>query len=517
MIDRRHFLTSAAGAAAFGAALLTRADLAAQEVPRRRALHEMGEGDPDLETFRDFVEVMRRRDAQQGVVNWETLAAVHSRLCPHGNWFFLPWHRAYLRMYEQAARDVTGNAAFAMPYWDWTASPDFPRAFAERTVAGRPNPLHIEGRAVGRGSRMDTATVGRRVIDRVLATRAFETFASSRPFGQDSTHPRWIQARGSSQLLEATPHDLCHVTIGGWMAGMSSPRDPVFLMHHGNVDRIWAEWNARGGVNTRERIWTDMVFNNHFWRTDGTVYSERVADTQVPEAMGYSFGLGPAAAGMPVSAADEAIVAVAAGDAAGAGIGRFRQSVPLPAPATPERAASLAFSVNDGALSRLLGGAEVSAEALRGGGGDALGGAGAQNIGSLLGADGGAAEPAPAPGGAAEARVVAVLRRIAVSAPEGTALRLFVNRPDATGATPTEDPHFAGQIGFFGILPNGGCRPGEAPPTAALDITETLEGLRRAGRLSGPVTLQIIAAGLESGAGGGPGTVCPAEVELAVV
>jgi tyrosinase len=33
-----------------------------------------------------------------------------------------------------------------------------------------------------------------------------------------------------------------HNIIGGWMADMSSPTDPIFYLHHGNVDRLWDAW-----------------------------------------------------------------------------------------------------------------------------------------------------------------------------------------------------------------------------------------------------------------------------------
>jgi len=33
-----------------------------------------------------------------------------------------------------------------------------------------------------------------------------------------------------------------HVWVGGSMGPMSSPNDPVFFLHHCNVDRLWAQW-----------------------------------------------------------------------------------------------------------------------------------------------------------------------------------------------------------------------------------------------------------------------------------
>src|SRR5215212_7488142 len=44
--------------------------------------------------------------------------------CQHNSWFFLPWHRMYLRYFEQiVAATVSrlgGPADWALPYWDYS-------------------------------------------------------------------------------------------------------------------------------------------------------------------------------------------------------------------------------------------------------------------------------------------------------------------------------------------------------------------------------------------------------------
>lgn len=39
-------------------------------------------------------------------------------------------------------------------------------------------------------------------------------------------------------------HGAPHNWIGGTMARIDSPADPVFWLHHANIDRIWAQWQA---------------------------------------------------------------------------------------------------------------------------------------------------------------------------------------------------------------------------------------------------------------------------------
>jgi hypothetical protein len=43
-------------------------------------------------------------------------------------------------------------------------------------------------------------------------------------------------------------HNRVHVWVGGDMQFGTSPNDPVFFLHHANVDRLWAQWQASAGA-----------------------------------------------------------------------------------------------------------------------------------------------------------------------------------------------------------------------------------------------------------------------------
>ena len=45
---------------------------------------------------------------------WEQLASTHQNFCPHGNWFFLPWHRVYLHHFERTIAKISGKEDFAL-------------------------------------------------------------------------------------------------------------------------------------------------------------------------------------------------------------------------------------------------------------------------------------------------------------------------------------------------------------------------------------------------------------------
>jgi hypothetical protein len=102
----------------------------------------------DMETYVKAVALLRANDAkayqggfyQPGAINagfevrqtWSGLAWIHFASCPHGNWYFVPWHRVYLNYFEAACATVTGEPDFALPYWDWT-SLEMPEDFFNTT------------------------------------------------------------------------------------------------------------------------------------------------------------------------------------------------------------------------------------------------------------------------------------------------------------------------------------------------------------------------------------------------
>jgi tyrosinase len=54
---------------------------------------------------------------------------------------------------------------------------------------------------------------------------------------------------GTNGNLESNPHNLVHTEVGGRGGLMSNPDyaalDPIFYLHHANIDRMWAGWNQK--------------------------------------------------------------------------------------------------------------------------------------------------------------------------------------------------------------------------------------------------------------------------------
>ena len=73
-------------------------------------------------------------------------------------------------------------------------------------------------------------------VGRALATVPYD----APPWNFDSTLGKSFRNRAERNL-----HNLVHRWVGGTMMEGSSPNDPVFWLHHCNLDRLWGIWQQR--------------------------------------------------------------------------------------------------------------------------------------------------------------------------------------------------------------------------------------------------------------------------------
>jgi tyrosinase len=176
------------------------------------------------------------------------LAGIHGLPLPVSCWhgqrrrrgvllrLFLPWHRAYLYVFEQAVRDVVPDCF--IPWWDWRSESShlegIPRAFAEETFDGRPNPLAK--------APIRTPTANR-------DTRREPDSPSELPSSEDIERVLDLSDFGDfSDGLEEI-HNGVHGWMGGDMTNISyAAFDPIFWSHHSMIDRIWWLWQLRHGI-----------------------------------------------------------------------------------------------------------------------------------------------------------------------------------------------------------------------------------------------------------------------------
>jgi tyrosinase len=313
-VSRRTVLQSAAAAA--GAAVMATSS-SSQAAPAR--YRRLNVANPDarrfLESYKTAIRAMLALPPSDPR-NWYRNALVHTVDCPHGNWWFLVWHRGYVGWFEQTCRELSGDPDFAFPYWDWTADPRVPAAMYEDVL----NPSHPAfigafedfhdqfAKVVDKsswwkgGDPFDPGSQYAQLLNRSMRFPAdlwFDIHADPRGgmfFERDSARgltkdhpgldvdpdtlravslptvmsalrPRDFVTFASPKtafhsgltgfgLLEGSPHNLVHNCVGGaynappqpmggFMQSNMSPVDPLFMLHHSNMDRLWDLWTRK--------------------------------------------------------------------------------------------------------------------------------------------------------------------------------------------------------------------------------------------------------------------------------
>jgi hypothetical protein len=202
----------------------------------------------------------------------------------HGGPAFSPWHREFLRQFELDLQRISGNPKLTIPYWDWvTVKQDtdagwpFTNDFMGGMGTGADNRVETGQFAESAGlwavnvrtgatsgTARDNTTYLRRETGQDptdLPTLALLQRSLNRinydaaPIIEDPSFTGLTNAQIIAQLdasfrksLEYFLHNGPHGWVGGNMMPMTSPNDPIFFLHHCNIDRIWAIWQQRNAV-----------------------------------------------------------------------------------------------------------------------------------------------------------------------------------------------------------------------------------------------------------------------------
>ncbi|HEX6705267.1 MAG TPA: tyrosinase family protein [Albitalea sp.] len=209
--------------------------------------------------------------------------------CQHGSWYFLPWHRGYLLALEAQLRadivSLGGPGTWALPYWNYFggsqgSQAQMPPAFAQQAMPdGSANPLYVAMRygpdadgnvyiptdAWAETHPQDPNWSYGDVSSACLRNDLYTGSDPSTPLpgfgGPESSFSHSGSPHGN---MESNPHDLVHVYAGGQISEdnyglMADPGtaalDPIFYLHHCNIDRMWASWNAAGKANPNDPAW----------------------------------------------------------------------------------------------------------------------------------------------------------------------------------------------------------------------------------------------------------------------
>jgi len=399
--------------------------------PTRRNISNLAPNDPIIQNYKDAITQMKALPMTDGR-NWTRQAQIHNDHCPHNNWFFLPWHREYLVYFERICRKLSGNKDFALPYWNWTVEPKVPDVFW-----GPGNPMYDSNRWMAQNTLLDPGSVGHPVLESILSEPNFQVFGSYQAATQ--------RQNAGAGRLEGTPHNYIHGAIGGDMGNYMSPLDPVFWAHHNMIEYCWVDWNlTRKHDNTNDPSWFNFTFSDFFDENGNAVQSLSVAAGLLFPIFDYQYE--PSQIGQMLNPLK--IITQTDADV----LKKFVQT---------------GASANITVLRRfpLQLGAEVQ-----------LGKAVTRTIPLEAAAIRAALETR------SQQRMLLTVGGVQEPARNDFFVRVFLNLPDASAATPISDPHFAGSFAFF-LGDHGAHDGGAAKLGFIVDVSETLRKLSAAGSL----------------------------------
>ena len=201
---------------------------------------------------------------------------------------FAPWHREFLRQFELELQQVSSNPKLTIPYWDWIEYKSLADNSADSNGVGAGFPFtdnFMGGMGTGADNRVETGKFSENEGLFSINVRTGQTTGLARddttylrrltgqnindlpdtadlnlgltranydaaPFQENNVTLQQVQA-SFRKSLEYLLHNGPHGWVGGNMMPLTSPNDPVFFLHHCNVDKIWAIWQQRDGRNNQ--------------------------------------------------------------------------------------------------------------------------------------------------------------------------------------------------------------------------------------------------------------------------
>ena len=217
---------------------------------------------------------------------------------PQKEEYFLPWHRMFVYFFERIVRKACADPTFSLPYWNYSA----PGA-----NHGRIPPAFRAAGTLFEAKRRPWVNTGQ-PIDRISAINPAPNGTLNLSVLSEPSYNPGPARRGFCETLDFGLHGNVHVEVGGPTNMGSVPwaaEDPVFWMHHCNIDRLWASWNRNGGNNP-----VDAAFKNQkfiFADENGNKVSMAIGDVLSISPLHYSYDrLEPAPAGFHPTAAGAA-------------------------------------------------------------------------------------------------------------------------------------------------------------------------------------------------------------------
>jgi tyrosinase len=391
--------------------------------------------------------------------NWTKQAEIHNNHCPHGNWFFFPWHRAYLVYFERICQKQVGDPNFVLPYWDWCVDLEMPAAYWNPSTG---NPLYDSTRSSNNTDSADPGSVGLTLVDGFCNEPDFNIFAGGVTTGLRT-------GGGSYGNIEGTPHNYIHGTfVQGDMSNFMSPIDPIFWNHHCMIDLCWFEWNfVRRHANTNDTRWVNFDLGGYFFDADGNpVTTLPLIITPLFPLLSYQYETGIDGTTAPTFMSSirsrsefERLQDI------------VRQGAHYDLNVRQRYTLARGVEVN---------GSRTTAAAIK---------VDASQFSQVFAADG-------------HDRVLLTLKNVSHPMPNDVFIRVFLDLPDASAETTIEDPHYAGSFYFFTHNHMGGTAHGDmALPDYIVDLTACLKRLHANGNweVRNKISIDLVAVPIGRG------------------
>ncbi|RAH68073.1 tyrosinase family protein [Aspergillus aculeatinus CBS 121060] len=167
---------------------------------------------------------------------------------------FFPWHRWYTRVHENLLRDECGYTG-PYPYWDeqedqaraplenasvWSTSPTagFGTGNTDADGCVQDGPFAYLPLNLTTELTRTSDSCLKRVFNQTHFDSVSQTIVDS-CMDIDDYWSMWA-------CLGNTPHTGGHFGVGGTMEHVSfSAFDPIFFLHHTNLDRLWTQWQSK--------------------------------------------------------------------------------------------------------------------------------------------------------------------------------------------------------------------------------------------------------------------------------
>lgn len=262
----------------------------AQSSPRKRTEWQQFKSSSQYNSFLNAIAAMRKNTKAASSGSLKYWANVHINYCPHGTPYFLSWHRGYLYYFERQLRTLSGDPTLNLPYWDYYSHPVIPAEFADPSPS---NPLYL-------------ARTGINVYNAL----------SLWPFAPEVYHFERGTTDAFEERIESIPHNPVHDLIGGVMSTMQSPLDPIFFLHHANIDRLTHAWALPDGKGIPYSANPYSSTNSSpYWAGDN-VYASKLKLARYltldPTWLGYDYANDTVPTALPVQAPGAASAAIQA-------------------------------------------------------------------------------------------------------------------------------------------------------------------------------------------------------------